>query len=239
MVALAYRCAGEPAAHAGAEGDSAGSMAELWHGRQHAWPARLSRGKATQVTRLHPSELGASAAIFLSQIVVLLVVGRLLGEFLSRWGQPPVMGQLLAGIVLGPSVLGHVFPGAAAALFPHTPPQRAMLDGVAQLGVLLLLLLTGMETDLSVMRNSGRAAVNVSLAGIAVPFALGILAIELLPASMLVKPDERLLLALFIGTALAVSSVKIVAALVRELGFMRRTVGQIILAAAIIDDVIG
>ncbi|MDE2447480.1 MAG: cation:proton antiporter [Gammaproteobacteria bacterium] len=188
---------------------------------------------------MHPSELGASAAIFLSQIVVLLVVGRLLGELLARWGQPPVMGQLLAGIVLGPSVFGHLFPAAAIALFPHVPQQKAMLDAVAQLGVLLLLLLTGMETDLSVMRYSGRAALSVSLAGIALPFLVGLLAIEALPASMLVKPDQRLLLALFIGTALAVSSVKIVAALVRELGFIRRTVGQIILAAAIIDDAIG
>ena len=204
-----------------------------------AWPARLSGGKVARVTGLHPSELGASAAIFLSQIVVLLLVARLLGELLSRWGQPPVMGQLLAGIVLGPSILGHIFPGGETILFPHAAPQRAMLDGVAQLGVLLLLLLTGMETDLSVMRHSGRAALNVSLAGIALPFAVGMVAIELLPAPMLVKPEQRLLLALFIGTALAVSSVKIVAALVRELGFVRRTVGQIILAAAIIDDAIG
>jgi len=188
---------------------------------------------------LHPSELGASAAVFLSQIVVLLVVGRLLGELLSRWGQPPIMGQLLAGVVLGPSVLGYFSPGAELALWPHAPAQKAMLDAVAQLGVLLLLLLTGMETDLSVMRNCGRAALNVSLAGIALPFLVGVAAIELLPASMLVKPDQRLLLALFIGTALAVSSVKIVAALVRELGFIRRTVGQIILAAAIMDDAIG
>jgi Kef-type K+ transport system membrane component KefB/nucleotide-binding universal stress UspA family protein len=191
------------------------------------------------VTGLHPSDLGASAAVFLSQIVVLLVVGRLLGELLSRWGQPPVMGQLLAGVLLGPSVLGLLSPAAELALFPHVPSQRAMLDAVAQLGVLLLLLLTGMETDLSVMRNCGRAALSVSLAGIALPFLLGVLAIELLPASMLVKPHERLLLALFMGTALAVSSVKIVAALVRELGFIRRTVGQIILAAAIMDDAIG
>jgi K+:H+ antiporter len=191
------------------------------------------------VTGLHPSELGASAAVFLSQIVVLLLAGRLLGELLSRWGQPPVMGQLLAGVVLGPSVLGHLSPATELALFPHALPQRAMLDAVAQLGVLLLLLLTGMETDLSVMRHSGRAAVNVSLAGIALPFLFGVLAIELLPASMLVKPDQRLLLALFVGTALSVSSVKIVAALVRELGFIRRTVGQIILAAAIMDDAIG
>ena len=188
---------------------------------------------------MHPSELGASAAVFLSQIVVLLIVGRLLGELLARWGQPPVMGQLLAGIVLGPSVLGQLFPAAELALFPHAPAQKAMLDAVAQLGVLLLLLLTGMETDLSVMRHSGRAALNVSLAGIALPFLFGVLAIELLPAPMLVKPHERLLLGLFIGTALSVSSVKIVAALVRELGFIRRTVGQIILAAAIIDDAIG
>ena len=93
------------------------------------------------------------------------------------------MGQLLAGVVLGPSVLGYLSPAAEIALFPHAPPQRAMLEAVAQLGVLLLLLLTGMETDLSVMRNSGRAALNVSLAGIALPFLLGVLAIELLPGS--------------------------------------------------------
>jgi len=188
---------------------------------------------------LHPSDLGASAAVFLAQIVVLLLAGRLLGELLSRWGQPPVMGQLLAGMLLGPSVLGHLAPTAELALFPHAPQQQAMLQAVAQIGVLLLLLLTGMETDLSVMRHSGRAAISVTLAGLAVPFLLGVAAIELLPAPMLVKPNERLLLALFIGTALAVSSVKIVAAVVRELGFVRRTVGQIILAASIMDDAIG
>jgi Kef-type K+ transport system membrane component KefB/nucleotide-binding universal stress UspA family protein len=191
------------------------------------------------VPGLQPSELGGSAAIFLSQIVVLLVVGRLLGELLSRWGQPPVMGQLLAGIVLGRSILGHLLPAAELTLFPHSPPQQAMLAAVAQIGVLLLLLLTGMETDLSVMRSSGRAALYVSLAGIALPFGFGVLAIELLPGSMLLRPDERLLLALFIGTALAVSSVKIVAVLVRELGFVRRTVGQIMLGAAIMDDALG
>jgi Kef-type K+ transport system membrane component KefB/nucleotide-binding universal stress UspA family protein len=216
-----------------------GGMNELWHGSGPAWPARLSLGKLAEVPGLQPAELGGSAAIFLSQIVALLIVGRLLGELLSRRGQPPVMGQLLAGVVLGRSILGHLFPAAELALFPHSPPQQAMLKAVAQIGVLLLLLLTGMETDLSVIRHSGRAAINVSLTGIALPFLFGVLAIELLPASMLLRPDKRLLLALFIGTALAVSSVKIVAVLIRELGFLRRTVGQIILAAAILDDAIG
>jgi Kef-type K+ transport system membrane component KefB len=216
-----------------------GGMLELWHGRYPAWPARLRYREVVRVTGLHPSDLGASAAIFLSQIVALLVAGRLLGELLSRWGQPPVMGQLLAGIVLGPSILGHVAPAAELALFPHSAQQQAMLSAVAQLGVLLLLLLTGMETDVAVMRHSGRAAVSVSLAGIALPFLCGWLAIELLPAPMLVRPDERHLLGLFIGTALAVSSIKIVAAVVRDLGFIRRTVGQVMLAAAIMDDAIG
>jgi Kef-type K+ transport system membrane component KefB/nucleotide-binding universal stress UspA family protein len=191
------------------------------------------------VTGLHPSDLGASAATFLSQIVVLLVAGRLLGELLSRWGQPPIMGQLLAGIVLGPSLLGQIAPAAELALFPHSPQQQAMLTAVGQLGVLLLLLLTGMETDLAVMRHSGRAALSVSLTGIALPFLCGWLAIELLPAPMLQVPGKRMLLGLFIGTALAISSVKIVAVIVRDLGFVRRTVGQIMLAAAIMDDAIG
>jgi K+:H+ antiporter len=252
IVAPACRDTGEPAvlvlagkdssgalALAAADLEVTGSMPELWHGGQQGSPARLSFAEVARVTGLHPSELGASAAVFLGQIVVLLLAGRLLGELLSRWGQPPVMGQLLAGIVLGPSILGHISPAAEIALFPHSAQQQAMLGAVAQLGVLLLLLLTGMETDLSVMRHSGRAALNVSLTGIAVPFLCGLAAIELLPASMLVRPHERLLLALFIGTALAVSSVKIVATVVRELGFVRRTVGQIILAAAIMDDAIG
>jgi Kef-type K+ transport system membrane component KefB len=105
--------------------------------------------------------------------------------------------------------------------------------------VLLLLLLSGMEADLTVMRHSGRAAVSVSLAGIALPFLCGWLAIELLPAPMLHKPEQRLILGLFVGTALAISSVEIVAVVVRDLGFIRRTVGQVMLAAAINDDAVG
>ena len=101
-----------------------------------------------------------------------------------------------------------------------------------------MLLLSGMETDLSVVRHSGRAAFSVSVTGIALPFRCGVVAVELLPVSLIAKPDQRLLLALFMGTAMAISSVKIVATL-RELGIIRRMVGQIILATAVIDDTIG
>ena len=180
-----------------------------------------------------------SESVFVLQIVVLLVCGRLLGELMQRIGQPAVMGQLIAGILLGPSVLGALSPQLEASLFPAGPDQKAMIHAVAQLGILLLLLLTGMETDLSVVRSSRKTAFSVSLAGILVPFVLGLLLGELLPDALLPDPGRRLVITLFIATALSISSVKIVAMVVREVGFLRRNVGQIMIAAAIIDDTIG
>src|ERR1700756_3011020 len=89
-----------------------------------------------------------SEAIFLADLVVLMAAGRLLGEAMLRIGQPSIMGQLLAGILLGPSVLGWLWPDLAHLLFPATKEQKSMIDGISQFGILLLLLLTGMETDL-------------------------------------------------------------------------------------------
>jgi Kef-type K+ transport system membrane component KefB/nucleotide-binding universal stress UspA family protein len=181
---------------------------------------------------------GSSEAVFLGQIVSLLVCGRLMGELMQRIGQPAVMGQLIAGVALGPSILGTAWPGLQESLFPARPDQEAMLGAVAQLGILLLLLLTGMETDLSVVRRSGRTAFGVSIAGIAVPFFFGVLLGHLLPDAMLPDPQKRLLTTLFLGIALSISSIKIVAMVVREAGFLRRTVGQLIVAAALIDDAV-
>ena len=180
-----------------------------------------------------------SLAIFLAQIVALVVCGRLVGELMERVRQPAVMGQLIGGMLLGPSVLGAIAPTLQHSLFPDSAGQKAMLDAVSQLGILLLLLLTGMETDLSVIRRSRQTAFSVSIAGIAIPFACGILVGQWLPDSVLPDPQRRFITSLFLGTALSISSVKIVALVVRELGFLRRTVGQVIVASAIIDDTIG
>ena len=195
------------------------------------WPVLCVAAPAT------PS--GPSEAVFLAQILLLVTAGRLLGELMQRLGQPAIMGQLMAGILLGPSVFGALLPDLQHRLFPPSPQQRAMLEAMAQFGVLLLLLLTGMEADLSVVRNSRRAAFSVSIAGIAIPFVCGLLLAEWMPATLLPDPNRRLVTALFVGVALSISSVKIVALLVRELGFLRRTVGQVIVASAIIDDTIG
>jgi Kef-type K+ transport system membrane component KefB len=114
-----------------------------------------------------------------------------------------------------------------------------MLDGVSQFGILLLLLLTGMETDLKLVGKVGKAALSISLTGVAVPFLCGFALGQFMPEALLPHPDQRLLTSLFLGTALSISSIKIVAAVVREMGFTRRDLGQIIVASAICEDSIG
>jgi hypothetical protein len=141
-----------------------------------------------------------SEAIFFAQIGLLLVAGRLLGEAVQRLGQPAVMGQLLAGMIFGPSVLGALWPELQHAIFPKNAEQKSMIDAVSQLGILMLLLLTGMETDLKLVKRVGKAAITVSAAGVVVPFVLGVALGAMLPDSVLPRPDARFITSLFIGT---------------------------------------
>src|SRR6478609_2423939 len=182
---------------------------------------------------------GPSEALFIADVLALMIVGRLLGEAMLRIGQPAVMGQLIAGLLLGPSLFGLLLPDIQHALFPKSPEQKAMTDAISQFGILLLLLLTGMETDLKLVRQTGSASIFASLMGIVVPFALGVGLGMVLPEDLLPDPQKRVVTALFLGTALSIASVKIVAMVVREMNFLRRTVGQVILASAIIDDSVG
>lgn len=185
------------------------------------------------------SSKAPSEALFLLQIVVLVIAGRLLGELMVRIGQPSIMGQIIAGIILGPSIFGLALPDLQKSLFPTNEAQKSMTDAVGQLGILFLLLLAGMETDLGLARKLRKSAAGVSLTGIVIPFALGFALGEMIPDSFLPDPEKRLVTSLFLGTALSISSVKIVASVVREMNFMRRNVGQLIVASAIIDDTVG
>jgi Kef-type K+ transport system membrane component KefB/nucleotide-binding universal stress UspA family protein len=186
-----------------------------------------------------PSSQNVVEVLFIAQLVVLILVGRLLGEFMQRVGQPAVVGQLLAGLILGPSLFGWVWPQGQAFLFPHNAEQKSMIDAVSQLGILMLLLLTGMETDLALARKAGAKSLLITASGVAVPFVLGFALGEVLPSSMLPDPSHRVVAALFIGTALSISSIKIVAMVIREMNFMRRNLGQMIVAAAIMEDSLG
>jgi Kef-type K+ transport system membrane component KefB/nucleotide-binding universal stress UspA family protein len=177
-------------------------------------------------------------AVFAAELILLLLAGRLLGEGLSRLGQPALFGQLLAGVLLGPSIFGALLPELRQVLFPDSKTLKSMIDGIAQTGILLLLLLTGMETNLALIRRRRRTVVSSSLFGIAVPFACGVALAYVLPADVVPEHSTRLVTALFLGTALAISSVKIVAMVLMEIGAIRRNLGQLILATAILDDTI-
>ena len=157
---------------------------------------------------------------------------------MNRLGQPALFGQLLAGVLLGPSVFGLLLPELRQVIFPDSKTLKTMIDAISQIGILLLLLLTGMETNLALVHRRRRAVISSSLSGIAVPFACGVALAYALPTDVVPAHENQLVTALFLGTALAISSVKIVAMTLMEIGVIRRDIGQLILATAILDDTI-
>jgi Kef-type K+ transport system membrane component KefB/nucleotide-binding universal stress UspA family protein len=175
-------------------------------------------------------------ATFLAQLIILMLVGRALGEVMTRIGQPGIFGQLLAGVILGPSLFGLLLPELHKLIFPDSAKMKTMIDAISQVGILLLLLLTGMETNVDLVRRRFKVVMATSLSGIAVPFACGLALGFVIPESLVPDEGRRLVTALFIGTALSISSVKIVAMVLMQVGFIRRDLGQLILATAILDD---
>jgi len=177
-------------------------------------------------------------AIFAAELILLLLTGRLLGELMNRMGQPALFGQLIAGVLLGPSVFGSLWPQAHHFIFPDNKTLKTMIDAISQIGILLLLLLTGMETNLALVQRRKRAVIATSVSGIALPFVLGVALAYALPGGAIPMHENRLVTALFLGTALSISSVKIVAMVLIDIGAMRRDLGQLILATAVLDDTI-
>jgi Kef-type K+ transport system membrane component KefB/nucleotide-binding universal stress UspA family protein len=177
--------------------------------------------------------------LVLLQLSLLLLVARGLGEVMRRLNLPPVVGELLAGVVLGPSLFGWIFPSLQAHIFPKSQAQSDLLSVVSWLGVLFLLIVTGLETDINLIIRKGKTALLISLGGIVVPFATGFCLGWLLPESFLANPSNRLVFSLFIATAMSISAVPVIAKVLMDLKLIRRDIGQITLAAGMTDDTIG
>ncbi len=176
---------------------------------------------------------------FLFQLAIILGFAHFLGELMRRWKQPAVVGNILAGLLLGPSVFGHWFPAAQLAVFPHDQNQSNLLAATTWLGLLLLLFSTGLETDFNLIVRKGRVAFLISIGGLIVPFASGFYLGRYMPASLLARPDGRLAFSLFLAVAMCISALPIIAIILRDLKVLRLEVGQLTLAAAMIDDTIG
>lgn len=177
--------------------------------------------------------------VLIVQLAVLLLTARLLGELAQRMGQSSVVGEILAGIVLGPSFLSAIFPVVEEWIIPHTEVQGYLLELVGLLGVMFLLLITGLETDLALIRRQARSAIGVALGGLIVPLLFGFGLGMLLPASVLADPDRRFVFALFMATAMAISAIPVIAKVLMDFNLTRRDVGQTIIASAMIDDTTG
>jgi Kef-type K+ transport system membrane component KefB/nucleotide-binding universal stress UspA family protein len=177
--------------------------------------------------------------LFFLQFTLLLLVARTMGELALRARLPSVVGELLGGFVIGPSLLGALAPGLFETIFPPNAEQFHLLEIVSWLGVVMLLILTGLETDIGLIVKKGKGAAAISLGGVLVPFATGISLGFLLPDSFLAAPDKRLVFALFLGTAMSISAIPVIAKVLMEMKIIRRDIGQVTLAAGMIDDTIG
>jgi Kef-type K+ transport system membrane component KefB/nucleotide-binding universal stress UspA family protein len=173
------------------------------------------------------------------QLVVLLVTARSLGLLAQRFRQPRVVGELAAGVLIGPSIAGRLFPDLVGWLFPGDAVQSALLLSIAWLGILLLLLVTGFETDLDLLRRLGRPVVGLSVGSLVIPLVMGFALGWVMPASLWGPGADRLAFAAFIGVALSISALPVIAKIMTEMGLMRRNVGQLTIAAGMINDLIG
>lgn len=171
-------------------------------------------------------------------MLTLLAVARLLGEVCLRYNQPAVLGELGAGILLGPSLLGGYLP-AVSFVIPHNAAQGHILGVISMLGSMLLLLITGMETDIQLIKRHRRAALGVWAGGVIVPLASGYGLGMGLPDHLLGKPDERVVFAMFIAVAMSISALSVLAKMLRDLKLIRRDVGQIMMASGMTEDTTG
>lgn len=173
------------------------------------------------------------------QIALLLGAARLLGGIAQRLGQPSVIGEILAGVILGPSLLSGVFPALGRWIIPQTQVQGYLLEAVALIGVMFLLIVTGLETDLNLIRRKAKTAVGVAVGGLILPFVAGLTLGLILPDDILADPSQRTVFALFVATALSISAIPVLAKVLMDLDLMRRDIGQTLLAAGMIDDITG
>ena len=177
--------------------------------------------------------------VFWVQLLVIVAMARALGYVMYRVGLPSVIGHLAAGVILGPSVFGKIWPSGFSWFIPEYAISSGALFAVTWIGVALLLVTAGFETDLNLIRSLGRAAMLVTGFSLMVPLIGGLVTGFVLPDVFVGEGTDRNVFAMFVAAALSVSALAVIARLLSELGLMRRDFGQITVAAGMANDVVG
>jgi Kef-type K+ transport system membrane component KefB/mannitol/fructose-specific phosphotransferase system IIA component (Ntr-type) len=173
-------------------------------------------------------------------LAVILGSAKIMGEIMRKLNQPSVLGEILAGILLGPTVFGHFQPQLYDTIFPATGNLPIVIETITTLGVVLFLLTAGLEIDLRSIFRQGRSAILVSSLGVIIPFAFGCSAAWFFPeffhASQ--RADLRIF-ALFVGTALSISALPVIAKILMDLNLLRSEMGTVVMSSAMFDDLVG
>jgi Kef-type K+ transport system membrane component KefB/mannitol/fructose-specific phosphotransferase system IIA component (Ntr-type) len=172
-------------------------------------------------------------------VFILLLCARGLGELFRRWKQPALTAELLVGIVLGPTLFGRFLPELQAALFPSEAVQQYMLETVAWLGVLFLLLDTGLEIDFSIAWRQRGKALAIAVTDIIVPMSVAFLAVLFIPDVFLVDPHRRIIFSLFMATVMAISAMPVAARCLHDLNLLKTDLGFLAMSALAVNDIIG
>jgi len=178
--------------------------------------------------------------VFFLSLGLLLGVARILGELAQKFHQPAVLGELLAGVLLGPTVLGSISPETSAYLFPQDGPSSVALNAITTLSVTLLMLVAGMEVDLSTIWRQGRIGLKVGTAGMVIPFFLGLIVALIAPLALGRDVDaDPVVFSLFFATALSITALPVIAKTLMDLDLYRSDFGMVVVSAAILNDLIG
>lgn len=196
---------------------------------------QLQSSYFTQFLQSLSTNLAHPVALILAQIVTIIIVSRILGFLFGKIHQPTVIGEIIAGIALGPSLLGLIFPEFSSALFPEKSLDNLSL--LSQVGLVLFMFMVGMELDLKVLKNKVKDAVVVSNAGILIPFTLGIGLAYFIYQHFAPEGVPFLSFGLFLGMAMSITAFPVLARIVQERGIHRTRLGALVITCAAVDDI--
>ncbi len=174
-------------------------------------------------------------AILLAQIIIIIITARILGRLCQKLGQPKVIGEIIAGILLGPSLFGMLYPEFSAWIFPFESLDN--LHFISQLGLMLFMFIIGMELDLKVIRQKADDAIIISHSSIVFPFALGLVLSYFIYASFAPAGIPFLSFSLFMGVSMSVTAFPVLARIVQERGLNKTRIGTIAITCAAADDI--
>ncbi len=189
----------------------------------------------TQFIQSISVNLAHPVALILAQIVTIIIVSRIFGFLFGKIHQPTVIGEIIAGIALGPSLLGLIFPEFSMALFPEKSMDNLSL--LSQVGLILFMFMVGMELDIKVLKNKVKDAVVVSNAGILIPFTLGIGLAYFIYGHFAPNGVPFLSFGLFLGMAMSITAFPVLARIVQERGMHRTRLGALVITCAAVDDI--